>query len=116
MLDSHSKGRIVPLPAPIMASAQPPLGCLSSKELGVSHLLSPPCPYSEAQLQQAREAGVGGDVLYRRAATAVHRPIAPALQARTGGSRRRRLIWPNLANVAPSSTPARQRLVHWKCS
>jgi 3-oxoacyl-[acyl-carrier protein] reductase len=37
----------------------------------------PPCRYSETQLQQAREAGIGGDVLYR---ALQHQAIEPLLE------------------------------------
>jgi 3-oxoacyl-[acyl-carrier protein] reductase len=44
----------------------------------------PPCPYSEAQLQQARESGIGGDVLYRALQQQAIEPLLEALRAHGG--------------------------------
>jgi len=59
----------------------------------------PPCPYSVAQLQRAREAGVGGDVLYRALQQQAIEPLLEELRAMGGAAQAYEADLADSANV-----------------
>jgi 3-oxoacyl-[acyl-carrier protein] reductase len=83
MLDPVLEGKVV-----LLTGANHGIGAATARlfaEQGAGVFLTyyrPPCRYSDAQLQQAREAGSGGDVLYRALQQQAIEPLLQALQAR----------------------------------